>query len=160
MCKDICLKKMDVIEEAIKISKNEKVILAHGENNWGLHGAGFAKFLINKFPENGKKFEKDCRKGTNLGDISWYQNGNLIIANCITQNGIRNKNNPIPFSYKAFKQSMKKLANYALEKDIKKIIMPKIGSGLAGGNWEKIYEIIEDIFLPLKEDLEVQIGYL
>lgn len=161
MCLGITTKQMNVIVAAKEASKKSKVILAHGENNIGLHGAGFAKFLTKEYPQNGKKFEFDCRKGNvDLGDISWYEEDNMVIANCITQDGIRSKRNPVPFSYKAFRESIEKLKDGALEKQIKKIYMPKIGSGLAGGDWEKIYEIIEDVFLPVKEDIEVHIGYL
>lgn len=161
MCLGISTKQMNVIVAAKEASKSNKVILAHGENNIGLHGAGFAKFLTKEYPENGKKFENDCRKGyVKLGDVSWYQKDNLTIANCITQNGIRNRNNPVPFSYKAFRESMEKLKDKALTEEIRKIYMPKIGSGLAGGDWNRIYEIIEDVFLPVKEDIEVHIGYL
>lgn len=161
MCIGITTKKMDVIKAAIKASQKNKVILAHGENNIGLHGAGFAKFLTNRYPQNGKKFKNDCKNDiVDLGDISWYEEDNMVIANCITQDGIRSRRNPIPFSYKAFRESMNKLRDGALERNIRKIYMPKIGSGLAGGDWEQIYEIIEDVFLPVKEDIEVHIGYL
>lgn len=161
MCLGITTKQMNVIVAAKEASKKKKVILAHGENNIGLHGAGFARFLTKEFPKNGKKFETDCYKGiVDLGDISWYEEGNVVIANCITQNGIRNKNNPVPFSYEAFRESMEKLKDGALENNIKTIYMPKIGSGLAGGDWNQIYEIIEDVFLPVKEDISVNIGYL
>ena len=157
----VLTKNIDVIKAASEESSQNKVILAHGENNIGLHDLGFTEALARKYPENGKKFEKDCKlKLVDLGDISWFEKGNLVIANCIAQNGIRSKYNLNPFDYDAFKLSMKKLEEYALKYNVNKIYMPKIGSGLAGGSWNKIYDIIEDVFLTSEGSFEVIIGYL
>ena len=68
----------------------------------------------------------------------------LTVVNAYTQfrYGMNHKDGVrIPFDYEAFTICMRKL-NMVFKG--KHIGMPKIGSGLAGGNWERIKEIIHN----------------
>jgi hypothetical protein len=77
----------------------------------------------------------------------------LFIANMIAQNGVRSQNNNRPLNYYGLVKSMVSLAYYIdnntgfLNKTEKvEIHCPKFGSGLAGGNWAFIEDLIEDIW--------------
>jgi hypothetical protein len=71
----------------------------------------------------------------------------------IAQNGVRNFTNQRPLNYFALGQSMYKVSQFIhmntgfLNKNEKiEIHCPKFGSGLAGGNWNFISELINDIW--------------
>lgn len=141
------------------------VIIPHVCNNIDLFGAGFASAVARVFPSAkadyhmlGKKFLKE-----NLGycqiikvdENSKYKH-KLYIANMIAQNGIISNDNPRPINYFALVKSMYNLSNFINEKMKQnaeignssniEIHCPKFGSGLAGGNWYFISDLIEDIW--------------
>jgi len=138
------------------------VFVPHVCNNIDLFGAGFAAQVATKYPivkENyhllGKSFLK-----TNLGYsqiVKVYENDKyrhkLCFVNMIGQNGIKSGTNIRPLNYLALVKSMNSLSQYIhtntgfLNKSEKiEIHCPKFGSGLAGGNWDFIIDLIEDIW--------------
>jgi hypothetical protein len=72
----------------------------------------------------------------------------LIFANMIAQNGTISQNNPRPLNYEALVKCMVDVRNYiqSSDKDKVQIHCPKFGSGLAGGNWSFIKDIIDDVW--------------
>lgn len=139
------------------------VIIPHVCNNMDLYGAGFASAVANKFPLAkanyhmlGKKFLKENPGYCQI--INAYENvkskHTLYIANMIAQNGTISKNNPRPLNYLFLAKSMNLLSNFInhkLKNDNQKtekieIHCPKFGSGLAGGNWYFISDLIEDVW--------------
>lgn len=77
----------------------------------------------------------------------------LIFANMIAQNGTPNPKNNRPIDYLALVKSMASLSNYikhntgfTQKTESVEIHAPKFGSGLAGGNWNFITDLIEDIW--------------
>lgn len=138
------------------------VFVPHVCNNIDLFGAGFAAQVAHFYPsvkENyhllGKNFLKQ-----NLGYsqiLKVYENDKhkhkLYIINMISQNGIKNPKNPRPLNYLALAKSMNILSQYIythtgfVNKTEKiEIHCPKFGSGLAGGNWNFISDLIDDIW--------------
>lgn len=138
------------------------VIVPHVCNNIDTFGAGFAAQVAKYFPivkENyhllGKNFLKN-----NLGHsqfIDVYENKQykhkLIFVNMISQNGIRSNTNPRPLNYAALCKAMVSVSSYIrmntewLQKNqYVEIHAPKFGSGLAGGNWNFISDIIDDVW--------------
>lgn len=122
-------------------------VITHGCNCFNTMGAGIAPqmaahFDCNVFPLEHRRYKGDYNK---LGQIDWefIDEYNLYVVNSYTQyhygynhlDGVRN-----PFDYLAFTLCMKKI-NYAFQ-DMH-IGLPKIGAGLAGGDWNKIIIIIE-----------------
>lgn len=136
------------------------IIVPHVCNNVGVFGGGFTKELSEKYPvvkENyhllGNNFLKH-----NLGYTQYIETlknkeygYKLIFANMIAQNGLISTNNPRPLNYGALVRCMESVANYikilskTLDHDIQ-IHCPKFGCGLAGGNWDLICNLIEDIW--------------
>jgi len=154
---DVCLEKIN------KENLGSSVIIPHVCNNVDMFGAGFASAISDKFPivkmnyhMLGKKFLRD-----NFGYcqiIVVYENpktkNTLYVANMISQNGIVSSNNPRPINYFALTKSMNLISNFIKNKTqntighIEKIDIhcPKFGSGLAGGNWYFISDLIEDMW--------------
>lgn len=138
------------------------VFIPHVCNNIDLFGAGFAAQVAEKFPlvkENyhllGKNFLKN-----NLGYsqiVKVYEDPKfkhrLFFVNMIAQNGVRGGSNYRPLKYPALIKSMLSLSNYIVTQtgfsnktENVEIHAPKFGSGLAGGNWNFITDLIEDIW--------------
>lgn len=130
------------------------IIIPHVCNNIGVFGAGFAAAVRNHFPIVATNFELLGTK-TKLGYVQYISvfkdptyNHELIFANMIAQNGIINYKNQRPLNYEALVKCMTDIRLYIDKSNKEKIEIhcPKFGSGLAGGNWNFISELINDIW--------------
>lgn len=138
------------------------VFIPHVCNNVDLFGAGFAASISEKFPivkENyhmlGKTFLKN-----NMGHcqiMKVFENKEyehkIYAVNMIAQNGIPSTKNTRAINYLGLVKSMNTLSRFIKSETgfLKKsenieIHTPKFGSGLAGGNWNFISDLIEDIW--------------
>lgn len=130
-------------------------IIAHGCNCSGGFGSGVAGTMAKKHNLAQQKYwNKFQIEGWRLGDVQFVESKGKIIANCGTQKkylprGIRH------VDYDAVRTVMEKLYKYCKENN-KSIAIPKIGSGLAGGDWKIIKNIINDVFV----DLDIYVYYL
>jgi O-acetyl-ADP-ribose deacetylase (regulator of RNase III) len=135
-------------------------VIVHGCNCFQTMGSGVALAIRNVYPE---AYEADCAFGekgnpNKLGMYSaWrgahklHKNRDLTIVNLYTQ--FTYNPSTIPFSYDAFIVGFRRVLNNFQGESI---AMPKIGSGLAGGNWE----IIESIINILSKDRKIRIYVL
>jgi len=130
--------------DLIKLAKKGSFdVIVHGCNCFNEMGAGLAKQIKKNFPEaylaDLETLEGDESK---LGKYSYalWNDGpkELIIINAYTQYryGGRRKNADNKAIKKVFKRIAKKFPD-------KRIGIPRIGAGMAGGNWETIKAIIE-----------------
>lgn len=136
------------------------VIIPHVCNNSGFFGAGFVSAINKHYPivkENyellGKQFLKHNLGYTQFIEVFHNKNHDhkLIFANMIAQNNIRSTTNIRPLNYYALMKCMVSVNRYVetnFDNDNKKpqIHCPKFGSGLAGGNWNFVENLIEDIW--------------
>jgi O-acetyl-ADP-ribose deacetylase (regulator of RNase III) len=128
-----------------------KGIIAHGCNAQGVMGAGIAKQIKTKYPTAFELYRQKCLsipfdyRYQLLGEVVWYASGDLIIANCITQLYYGRDQNRDYVSYQAIEQCFKEINNQALFDEPLPIYFPKIGAGLANGNWDIIAEIIDRV---------------
>ena len=119
-------------------------IIAHICNTAGRWGRGFVVPLGEKYPM-AKSAYLSLPEYT-LGKIQVINCGNdIVVVNMIAQYGIFPMNGIPPIRYDAVRQCLIKVHNKALL-ECRSVHMPKIGSGLAGGDWKTIYKIIQDIF--------------
>ena len=138
-------------------------IIAHICNDIGAFGAGFVLAISKRWekPEAMYRSLKHLRTGYVLGDVQDVfvtdedDKEQIIVANMIAQHGIESSNykhsydykgNPIyepPIRYDAVRQCLKKVNNTAKMMNAS-IHMPRIGCGLAGGEWAEIAKIIKD----------------
>ena len=133
-------------------------VIAHGCNCFSTMGAGIAPqmakaFGCDNYPLENNEYRGDINK---LGQIDYlsinlhrYEHspiGILTIVNAYTQYYFGQKNGP-PFDYDAFTLCMRKM-NHVFKG--KHIGLPKIGADLAGGNWNKILNIIHQELVDCK----------
>lgn len=129
--------------DVIKASKEKicNVIIPHICNDIKKWGAGFVLAISKEWKKPEQLFRSTNLK---LGEVQFIQVTNkIIIANMIAQHGIRHKNNKTPIRYDNLRSALIKVNKKAIKTN--SIIMaPKFGSGLAGGNWNFIEQIIKD----------------
>ncbi len=153
----------------------EIVFLPHVCNDLGGWGAGVvlaiskkwkgAEFIYRAFIAKhgkGKMLSTTGFWNSNENDV----NDDIVICNMIAQSGYKSKDNPRPLNYKALVKCMEDVAK---QLEFNKLILetivgsevlhrihcPKFGSDLAGGNWEFITCLIEDIWLAKGIDVVV-----
>ena len=118
-------------------------VILHGANCYCKMGAGIAKTIKNVFPE---AYEADCQ--TEAGDISKLGRisfatvtrgeHEITVVNAYTQFGY---GRGLQLDYDAVRMAMEDVkVNFQGQR----IGYPKIGAGLAGGDWGLIYQIIDD----------------
>lgn len=154
----------DILKASIdRVKAKERgatILIPHVCNNVNAFGAGFAKAVAEEFPIVKESFHLLAKPilGKNqvvpvLKDKQYEHE--LIFINMIAQNGTVNIKNPRPLNYGALvfcmsevKSLVKQLKNKSDTSKIE-IHTPKFGSGLAGGNWDFISDLIDDIWSDL-----------
>ena len=149
----------DNIFNYLNINNGTNIIIPHVCNNIDLFDAGFAGAIGTKYPivkQNyhvlGKSFLSKNPGYTQFITVEQNkQHGSkLVICNMIAQNGILSSNNKRPINYISLCKAMIGIKQYIklnFDKDQKiEIHSPKFGSGLAGGNWNFISCLIDDIW--------------
>jgi hypothetical protein len=135
-------------------SDDETIHIAHVCNDIGAWGKGFVVPLGKRWPISKSSYRSI---GTyNLGTNQYVSVGpNIIVVNMIGQHGIyRDKVTGIsPIRYYAINECLTHLANQMVMNKPCSVHMPKIGSGLAGGNWKTIESLIEKILC--EKDIDV-----
>ena len=130
---------------------NEIYVIAHGCNCFNTMGNGIAKSIKENFPEV-YALDLKTKKGdrSKLGTINYYQlpKTDKFVVNAYTQYTYWDQTDML--DYDAVESCMKliqrKFTGYPIG-------FPKIGAGLARGNWDIIEEIISRIFK--NEDLTI-----
>lgn len=135
--------------DALRIDPNVKTVVAHVVSNTSAFGAGFAKAInnITLGPKHHHEETVEMYKPDKppLGMISFVEiNPKWSIVNMIAMDGLYNKtNNPNPLSERYLGICLCRLYGYAKELGFEKVQMPKIGTGLARGNWKNIESLIK-----------------
>ncbi|WP_431122267.1 macro domain-containing protein [Flagellimonas flava] len=166
--KQIELKPIEYIKgDATNPSDDKPKIIVHICNDIGGWGKGFVMAISKKWkdPENEyrKWFKNKIGETTEnvdyqsilpkddysnhtefkLGNVQFVKiSSDLWIANMIAQHKIRkNENGLPPIRYPFVSECLERVREFA-KKENANIHMPRIGCGLAGGEWNKIEEII------------------
>ena len=126
------------------LPKDKTIYIPHVCNNAGGWGAGFVLALSKHFPRAEKSYREWFEYGkpdlSNVQMVPIPQTRNIIVCNMIAQGlgGIK------PLRYGHLAHCMQKVADTLQPGFL--IYAPKFGSGLAGGDWAIIEELIEDIW--------------
>ena len=135
--------------------------IAHGVNCQGKMGSGVAKALFTLWPKVRSQY-LDFHKhnihivinGTEdfLGVVQFIDCLDKTILNMFTQNyyGYDGK---LYLSYEALRECFENIMKF----DVTELAIPRIGCGLAGGDWEKVKEIINDV---TKDKIKVTVYYI
>jgi len=114
-------------------------VIVHGCNCMCTMGAGIAKQIKQHFPE-AYQIDQQTRSGDKrkLGTITYTRDTVPVVVNAYTQYDYKFKK--INVSYLAIKYCLE-----AIKKTFsgKRIGMPKIGCGLAGGDWSVVSVMID-----------------
>ena len=145
----------DITSTIISSSQNNiSIIIPHVCNNVNAFGAGFADAIANKYPVVKANFHVNGAQKlgyTQFITAETRKNNKIIVANMIAQNGLINSKNRRPLHYPSLMKCMYDVASFCkkLSNDTEskvEIHSPKFGSGLAGGNWLFIADLIDDIW--------------
>lgn len=120
-------------------------IIAHICNDQGGWGMGFVRALSARWPEAEAAYRQlDRQGGLLLGHVQFVSVGmRVVVANMIAQRKYKNAENPVPLRMWALRECLQRLAVYARVGQCC-VQMPKIGTGLGGGNWDEIENLIID----------------
>jgi len=132
------------------IDPTKHTYICHVVNNIGAWGSGFVIPLAKNYPEARLEYLDDF-SAYSLGENQYVHiNPRLVIVNMFAQDGISNyakSKNVKPFQYGYFTECLLQFRNSCIDYPIgdEDILMPLVGAGLGGGNWDIIEEIIENI---------------
>lgn len=135
------------------ILKTDCNIICHQVNCRGVMGAGLAKQIRDTYPkcyEEYSEFVADFKHVGLLGQVYYYvDDSGKVIANLFGQDGYgRSKKQT---DYEALEEAFKYVREAVTEdgsefKGYSIAIPYMIGCGLAGGDWNIVYSMIQDIF--------------
>lgn len=128
--------------DLIKLAQeNEFDVIGHGCNCFCTMGKGLAVSMKKAFPEI-TMADQCSRKGDRkkLGTFTHVDYGGLIVLNLYTQYNFGN-DNLLYAEYDAIRECMRGIKK---RYSGKRIGLPLIGAGLAGGDWNIISKIIEE----------------
>ena len=150
----ITQKSIDILDESFDV-------IAHGCNCFHTMGAGVAKTLRAKYPKifevdgNDSVFGLEAKLGTyTVAEVE----ENKFIYNLYTQ--FRYGREKRHLNYEALVSSLDSMNTSIGDKlggKPIKLVLPKIGCGLAGGNWNIVSKIIEETIDP-KHDIVIALG--
>lgn len=140
-----------VIGDATQPQGEGAKILVHVCNDIGAWGRGFVLPLAKRFPETKRAYKLWATGATDqpfeLGQVQFVRvRPDLEVANLIGQHDIARKNTPTdqpPMRYEAIRAGLAKVRERA-EQLRATLHMPRIGAGVAGGEWDIIAGIVHD----------------
>ena len=129
------------------VAEQSNVVIAHVCNDKSVMGAGFVIPLSKRFPVAREKYLAE--KVLNLGYaqiVPVDDEKKIYVANMIAQHGVGpDANGKPPIRYAALCSAMILVAGVAKVARLS-IHAPKFGAGLAGGNWDFIATLIEELW--------------
>lgn len=137
----------------------KRTIITHCCNNIGGWGSGFVVALSKKWEKPERKYRKWFAERNNPDSFDPYFKLGAVqivdlprgisVANIIGQNGVRSADNLKPVVYEALAQGLESVNDVA-RKTGATLTMPRIGCGLAGGDWEEVEKLIhEHVTVPV-----------
>lgn len=123
----------------------DRMIIAHVCNDMGGFGAGFALAVARKWPQVAKDYRQLHREhGLQLGLVQMVRvHQRIVVANMVAQHGYKRSPDGVPLDYDALRKCLEGVVKAAIRNDCS-IHMPRIGAGLAGGDWFRIADIIKE----------------
>jgi O-acetyl-ADP-ribose deacetylase (regulator of RNase III) len=145
-----------VLGDATRPEGDGLKIIAHCCNNLGGWGAGFVVALSRRW----ERPEREYRQWAERSGETKFQGmlgamqlvpveDDIFVANIIGQNGMgRAPDGGPPIRYAALSKGFGFISDYALRSDrLVSVHMPRIGCGLAGGDWSEIEPLLDEHFV-------------
>lgn len=138
----------------------ENRLIVHCCNTLGAWGAGFVIPLAKRYPNARSSYFNYIHKGNvSLGDVDEVKvTDNIYVENLMGQKFLgKGPNGEIPCDYNAIETGFLNIISkwFSYDSTIRKnkqnfsIHMPRIGCGLAGGDWKIIENIIQRTFVDI-----------
>ena len=123
-------------------------MIVHVCNDIGGWGRGFVVALSKRWLAPEQRYRAWHRGDEGalfaLGEVQLVQvSGAIWVANLVGQRDVRTVGGVPPVRYDAIRKGLQRVATEALRLGAS-IHMPRIGCGLAGGNWEQVGRIVEE----------------
>ncbi len=135
------------------IREDEYSVIVHCCNTLGVWGAGFVIPLAKRYPNARSSYFNYIYIGNiNLGDVDEVKvTDNIYVENLMGQKFIgKGTNGEIPCDYNAIEKGfLNIIATWFNRNEYYSIHMPRIGCGLAGGDWKVIEDIIKRTFIDM-----------
>jgi len=136
-----------VVGDATAPQADDAAVIAHVCNDIGGWGRGFVVALSNRWPAPERQYRQwYAERDTNdfgLGAVQFVEvDDQLWVANMVGQRGLKRTNAGPPVRYDAIETALAAVADNARVLDAT-VHMPRIGCGLAGGDWEEIEQVLE-----------------
>lgn len=135
-----------VVYKTGDILKSDAEVIVHGCNCKNNMGAGIAVQIKQRFPRAWAEDQKTVWGDVNkLGNFTFVSSFNeyghtVVIVNAYTQYNYTA--HEVDVDYDALEEAMERICEMWPDKVIS---MPRIGCGLAGGDWEVVEEILSRI---------------
>jgi O-acetyl-ADP-ribose deacetylase (regulator of RNase III) len=134
--------------DATRPAGDDPRLIVHICNDIGGWGKGFVGALSRRWREPEVRYRAWARgqdtQPFGLGEVQFVEvEPRLWVANLIGQHNIRRRQGDQPIRYEAVREGLSRIADFALEHSAS-VHMPRIGAGLAGGDWTTIAAIIEE----------------
>lgn len=126
-------------------------IIAHICNDLGGWGKGFVLAISKRWPEPERAYRDwhRARAGNDFGLGSTQLvrvRPDTWVANMVAQRGMRTGSKGPPIRYDAVARCLSAVADHALCLTAS-VHMPRIGSGIAGGRWDRVEPIVTETLL-------------
>lgn len=123
-------------------------LICHVCNDIGGWGRGFVLALSRRWPEPEAEYrawnKSGKQRGFGLGEVQFVQVEKFIwVANMVAQRGTNTGSSGPPIRYDALEACLGKVADKALELGAT-AHMPRIGCGLAGGDWSRVEPLVAE----------------
>ena len=149
--------------DAIPSVYDKKTVIAHCCNDVGAWGSGFVVALSNKWQKTGFEYQQWAKNGFwhenhrpfKLGQYQFVDCGNeTYVANIIGQSGCVPLCGLPPVRYGAIHEGFIRLRE-DMGRESWGLHMPRMGCGLAGGDWKEIERILHDVFQRMNLHIRV-----
>jgi O-acetyl-ADP-ribose deacetylase (regulator of RNase III) len=140
-----------VVGDATRPQGTGARLIVHGCNDQGYWGAGFTGALSRRWPQPERAYRAWARSTNGLpfalGQVAFVAvEPGLWVAHLISQHGIRRVGGEAPIRYAAVRAGLARVACFTQE-HAASVHMPRLGCGLAGGEWPRIAALIADELL-------------
>ncbi|HEX5505541.1 MAG TPA: hypothetical protein VFW96_23180 [Thermomicrobiales bacterium] len=137
-----------VVGDATRPEGEGPRVVVHVCNDIGAWGKGFVLALSARWPAAEARYRAWARGAEDapfaLGQVQFVEVApDLWVANLIGQRDIRRRGGEPPIRYDAVRAGLARVAAFAQAHGAT-VHMPRIGAGLAGGDWAVISSIIAD----------------
>lgn len=120
-------------------------LIVHCCNTLGAWGAGFTAALSKRWPQPETYYRAMAKRDLGAVEIVHVEH-ETFVANLIGQEGLAGQATLPPIRYEALGKGFESIASWAMKRKAS-VHMPRIGCGLAGGDWDCVEPLLDEYFV-------------